>query len=174
MYFSESIHPVSFQTVQPDQGFLFLAASHPAGSIAAWTWPCQSLGTCLLRSKSIQPPPEHHQKTIIDIDQTTAESLVFFKHLQALGFLCWTPSDQWVHKVFPEPQNALKSADCTLSGETQWTLWSERCGHFAKKQVATFGITPTLISLLWFVKIWERNGLLTYPFLRWYLLLPLR
>lgn len=35
VYFSESIHPVSFQTVQPDQGFLFLAASHPAGSIAA-------------------------------------------------------------------------------------------------------------------------------------------
>ena len=24
VYFSESIHPVSFQTVQPDQGFFFL------------------------------------------------------------------------------------------------------------------------------------------------------
>jgi hypothetical protein len=35
VYFSESIHPVSFQTVQPDQGFFFLAASHPVGSIAA-------------------------------------------------------------------------------------------------------------------------------------------
>lgn len=35
VYFSESIHPVSFQTVQPDQGFFFLAVSHPVGSIAA-------------------------------------------------------------------------------------------------------------------------------------------
>ena len=35
VYFSESIHPVSFQTVQPEQGFFFLAVSYPAGSIAS-------------------------------------------------------------------------------------------------------------------------------------------
>jgi hypothetical protein len=35
VYFSESIHPVSFQTVQPDQGFFFLATFHLASINAA-------------------------------------------------------------------------------------------------------------------------------------------
>jgi hypothetical protein len=38
----------------------------------------------------------------------------------------------------------LKISRVDTSGETEWTVWSERCGHFAKKEVATFGITPTI------------------------------
>ena len=35
VYFSKSIHPFSFQTVQPDEGFFFLGPFHRKENLAA-------------------------------------------------------------------------------------------------------------------------------------------
>ena len=35
MYLSKRTHPVSFKTVQPDEGFFFLAYFHPKENLAA-------------------------------------------------------------------------------------------------------------------------------------------